>query len=735
MALISPPQPAPPPRPRVRSERVDTPASSLRRWLAPILLAGLLFRLWLWWRVPAHQPANDEVEYLQVARDLIEGRGWIFYESYRWLRAPLYPLFLAASLWLARGELRWAALPNIALSTATIALLYLLTVAVVRRKHSAAEESAAVRAGLIVAAFSAVFLPFATFGSLWMSETLFTALFVGALIALFRWARRPAPSTAALAGVLFGLATLTRSITLTALPLLLLWMVWPRPSRRLRRRRLLGGAICAAACILTIAPWTIRNWIAYDGFIPVETGLSYNLWVFNEPREPQSEIHETLESIPNPVERSAVATAKGLARLREDPSIILRRIRANWFYIWHINPIEDRFRQASYDADVPFGMFALGVLLDDALGILLLGAACSALVVAPRTPQKILLLGWLAYAILIMLLTHSEGRYRQFLLPSLMPYAAGLLAGAWWPRTARPWRALAVAAALFMVVPLRSYPYEWAGRNLRRGWAALPGDLAMERGDYRRAQEAYARAAGFDQESSDIRLKLGMAFDRAGQPQQAIEAYGEATERRPPYVPTAALLGDILRREGALDEARQAFRGYYTDQQALSDWAWENLDAPGPRAVDVGGGLDYGFVGGMYVSEEYEGRTIRWTRERSAVRLAGGRAGTRVVIRLAGPRADGASITAQLCVAGRCQPFEASAKWTSYMLYVPPPACAPDAACDTTIQIELRSPAFIPARVDGAERDAASADDRHLGLMVDYVYAMPLDKAGTTTGR
>src|SRR5687767_7148313 len=94
--------------------------------LAAILIVGALLRLWLWWRVPDHQPANDEVEYLQVARDLLAGRGWTFYERYHWLRAPLYPLWLAASLWLARGNLVWAALPNIALGVLVIWLLYLL---------------------------------------------------------------------------------------------------------------------------------------------------------------------------------------------------------------------------------------------------------------------------------------------------------------------------------------------------------------------------------------------------------------------------------------------------------------------------------------------------------------------------------------------------------------------------------------------------------------------------------
>ena len=99
-----------------------------RRPLLLILLLALILRLLLLWSQPLHQLANDEVEYVTVARDLLAGRGWQFYQHYHWLRAPLYPLFLAGSLWLAGGDpapgvssislgfaqsLHLAALPNI----------------------------------------------------------------------------------------------------------------------------------------------------------------------------------------------------------------------------------------------------------------------------------------------------------------------------------------------------------------------------------------------------------------------------------------------------------------------------------------------------------------------------------------------------------------------------------------------------------------------------------------------
>jgi len=145
-----------------------------------ILLLALAWRLALWAQ-PLHEPANDEVEYIRVARDLLAGRGWSFYTEWRWLRAPLYPLFLAGSLWLAGGDLRRAALPNIAASVAVVYLVYRLA----RELAPAAGE----RAALLAALAAALLQTGATFASLYMSETLFSLLFGGVLLALAVWRR------------------------------------------------------------------------------------------------------------------------------------------------------------------------------------------------------------------------------------------------------------------------------------------------------------------------------------------------------------------------------------------------------------------------------------------------------------------------------------------------------------------------------------------------------------------
>ena len=421
------------------------------------LLLALALRLLLW-SGPLHQPANDETEYIAVARDLLAGRGWQFYDHYHWLRAPLYPLWLAGSLWLAGGDLHRAALPNILLSTATVWLNYRLALALAGR-----------RAARVAALITAVLWTLVTFASLYMGETLFTFCFTAGLLCLMPGADDERRATGdwrlttgriVLAGLFFGLATLTRSALMLFLPVVALWLLvqmmtddrrptlrqaQDRPSNMRRfswslvSGRWSGALVFLLALVFIIAPWTARNYRAYGRFIAVETGLSYNLWAFNEPRESGNTIFRTLENIPNPAERSDYATAKGMARLREDPAILLRKLWPNWVALWRVKPIEDRFLQENYYGDVPLPLFATALLLDDALYFVIALAGIAGMgwywARAARPGFRALLAspvalhaGWLLYTVATIMLTHGEGRYRHFLFPVLIPYAAWLLA-------------------------------------------------------------------------------------------------------------------------------------------------------------------------------------------------------------------------------------------------------------------------------------------------------------------
>lgn len=709
--------------------------SSKERLLLFLILACALGLRLLLWSQPLHEPANDEVEYITVARDLLDGRGWSFYDRYHWLRAPLYPLFLAAS-WGLAGDDGWpratralhlAALPNILLSVFSVYLAHALTIRLVNRQ-----------AALLAALATAVLWTNATFASLYMAETLFTVLFQAGLLALVQIHDQRLPTKRWLliitAGVALGLAALTRSLALLFLPVAAGWLaihLYQQQTDSNRRRRLatplLAAAVCLASAGAVIAPWTIRNYQAYGGFILIETGLSYNLWVFNEPHEDRATIHRILENISNPVERANYATERGLERLREDPMIMVRKLWLNWVFLARVKPIQDRFLMESYYADVDLPLFVAALLFDDLLYLLIAPGAIVGLTHAVRrrnrTPDSshptchmpvapaVLCLLWIGYAIATMLLTHGEGRYRHFLFPVLIPYAA-------WTFTALAHRAVCFEhrrligvtplIGVFLWTVLTAYPWGWAGENLARGSRALAGDVWMALDAPDRAVQAYMSALAA-KATPDGWLRLGAAHLARSDIERARVAYRAAWDTSRSYYIASAHLGDVERLLGNLDEARRAFAGEYADEQRVLDWSWRMLGNHPPSSLNVGDGLDFGYAGGVYPAEELLGRQARWSAGRALLRLGNANAHTPVVLtlRLAAPHPDRSGVPARICVEGTCQQVELSAAWRTYTVMVEPR--------DTTILVEVRSPTFT------------AADGRRLGVIIDWAASTRVD--------
>ena len=121
--------------------------------------------------------------------------------------------------------------------------------------------------GLIAMALAAVFLPLVLDGASLISEPLFVALELGAVLAFLHYRAPPHRLRWAIAsGALVGLAALTRtSGALVAVALIVAFLTRPRA------RGLAAAACFAAAAILVVAPWTIRNELVLRAFVPVST--------------------------------------------------------------------------------------------------------------------------------------------------------------------------------------------------------------------------------------------------------------------------------------------------------------------------------------------------------------------------------------------------------------------------------------------------------------------------------
>jgi 4-amino-4-deoxy-L-arabinose transferase-like glycosyltransferase len=119
------------------------------------------------------------------------------------------------------------------------------------------------RAGLASAGIAAVYPVLVSADGALMSESLYGFLVLAALLAAYRQHERRDLASAIGLGALVGLAALTRSEALLLLPLL----AWPLAL--LGPRQLVRIACLTLACLVVLAPWTIRNLDAFHQVVVV----------------------------------------------------------------------------------------------------------------------------------------------------------------------------------------------------------------------------------------------------------------------------------------------------------------------------------------------------------------------------------------------------------------------------------------------------------------------------------
>jgi hypothetical protein len=105
-----------------------------------------------------------------------------------------------------------------------------------------------------------------------MSEPLAATLLSGGVLAvLWAWDEGASWGRWLLAGALFGVLALVRPEYL-AIAVLVAIAVFAREAAADWRRSLLRAAIFLGALALVVVPWTIRNAVALDRFVPISTG-------------------------------------------------------------------------------------------------------------------------------------------------------------------------------------------------------------------------------------------------------------------------------------------------------------------------------------------------------------------------------------------------------------------------------------------------------------------------------
>jgi hypothetical protein len=422
-------------------------ATSTARTLLLLTLAGLALRAAFLLLEPATHPVADERTWTNWAVESLATPRVAFspLKTHMIFYPPLYPYFIAVpfALFHTLQAAKWAQVVVSALLVPAVGL-------VGRRAFGP-------RAAVVAAGIAALYPDLAWFAAHFWSETLFLVLLWWAIERLMAGDARGSAGAVAAAGVLWGLAVLTRETILYLTPLAALWLAWR--AARGGGKRAAVFLLCAA---LTVVPWTIRNWIAFRAFVPVSTAGGLALFQGNA-RLTRQEVYDRYEAVHGRIEQYRFARREGWRAIGErQPLWAFEKLRDQMPRFWEADSLAlIHIKRGAYGAVPPaLAVAAAVVLLAPYLAVL--GGFALGVALLPVDRSRGLLLGFLVGYNALHVVTHGFARYRLPVMPVVFLFAAaafvawreGALAGASGARRAAA-AALALALLLCLIPSFR----------------------------------------------------------------------------------------------------------------------------------------------------------------------------------------------------------------------------------------------------------------------------------------
>ena len=407
-----------------------------RRWVAGAALVALalVLRLGVVGATLDYEPRTDDRDFdrhgLAIAQDggyppsIAAGDGGA--SAYR---APAYP-YLVGAVYAVTGSpgerTRFAAarVVGAVLGAATVALIGLLALLLLGPA-----------AALVAAGLAAVYPPLLVPSASLLSEALFLPLVLAAVLAVLMHRRAGQGLRWVIAaGVLAGLVTLTRPNGLLMVAPLVA-ALWLAPGPRAGRGR--EVAVLVACAALVIAPWTARNAVRFDAFVPVTTQSGYGLaGTYNETSRdagavpagwrPAAFVPELAPVLRDPAlderEVSRELGARAREFIEDDPGYVGRVAYWNVRRALHLVPGPFAFERLVWaDYDVGRGLSDASVVAFWLLAMAALAGVATG--VARRVP-------WWVWAVPVLLIVPAlfiatTMRYRLPADPFLLVVAAG----------------------------------------------------------------------------------------------------------------------------------------------------------------------------------------------------------------------------------------------------------------------------------------------------------------------
>jgi len=294
--------------------------------LLAILLVSLCIRLFYVLHLPQIEVESDPKGYDEIALSLVErGEFSEWRLNQRIARPPGYPLLLAGIYSLFGHSYLAVRVWHSLFGTLTVLFVYLICVRFLKLE----------RIAFLAAALVGLHPALIGYTGILYTETVFAFFLVICIYFLQRTISEEKLSHFLFSGSFLGLAALTSSrIIYFPFLFLIISLLFLETKKRVILKRWL---IMVFFMLLTIAPWTIRNYLVTGKFILLENYHKAALWFATNPYDVHEwgdeRINQLIEGR-TPVEYERIMYEEGKRYLREHPFIYLKNSCRRFFRLW-----------------------------------------------------------------------------------------------------------------------------------------------------------------------------------------------------------------------------------------------------------------------------------------------------------------------------------------------------------------------------------------------------------------
>ena len=300
--------------------------------IATIFIIAFLLRLWFISGYSSPTVA-DESDYVRLAVSLINGEGYkTAYDVPTAGRPPGYPFFLTAIFFVLGKNLFFARIMQVVLSSLLCVLIYYLGRMLLGEK-----------VGILSGLMASIHLGFIAQPTRILTEGLATFLLIISIIFFVKVKQEfQNKRYYFLSAFILGIASLVRSNFLLMFFFIGISIVYDLFKEKLEFKIIATRiGIYLIAFLLPIMPWTIRNYLIFDAFIPISTYQGIALYTSYTPKDGKiygfvADDATTKKALyfSSEVEQSRFLTNETIKLLKNDPTLFFRLISLKIAYLF-----------------------------------------------------------------------------------------------------------------------------------------------------------------------------------------------------------------------------------------------------------------------------------------------------------------------------------------------------------------------------------------------------------------